>query len=177
MCIFGFLDGRYGKESKKSFRNSLRVLEEVLNKKENKPYYFAWVNATCEREFTEKFRVEVNDIPSVSVYIPSKNLFTNLIGSFDSDNINNLIQKTLNGKVHLNKIQTSDLRLKEIKCSDIKEYNDSFEDDDILNELKEDIKRKRLEEEEEKKRQKINEEFKRKKQEKEAKKNKDKLDL
>jgi len=166
------LDGRVKKESKKSFKNSIRILEEVLNKKENKPFYFAWVNATCETEFTEKFHVDLNGIPNIAVYVPQKNIFTNLIGSFDSENINNLIQKTLNGKVHLNKINFSDARIKEKKCKEIKEYDEtSFDDDEILMEMKEDIKKKKIEEEKEKKRQMRNEEFKRKKQEKRAKKN------
>ena len=39
LCIFGFLDGRYKRDSKKSFRNSIRILEEVLNKNENKPIH------------------------------------------------------------------------------------------------------------------------------------------
>ena len=170
ICIFGFLDGRVKQDSKKSFRNSIRILEEVLNKKENAPYYFGWVNATCETEFTETFHVDENQIPNIAVFVPNKNIFTNLIGAFDYDNINNLIQKTLNGKVHLNKINTSTLNLGAKKCSDIKEVKDNFEDDEILNEIKEDIKKKKIKEDKENERKRKNVERKAEKEAKKAKK-------
>ena len=170
ICIFGFLDGRYKKESKKSFKNSIRILEEVLNKKENQPFYFGWVNATCQNEFAEKFHVDLNQIPNVAIYVPSKNIFTNLIGSFDTENINDLIQKTLNGKVHLNKIETKEIHLVDRKCSLLREVVEDLEDDEILKEMKEDIQKKKKEQEEEEERKRKNEEFKEKRRQENKKK-------
>lgn len=173
MCIFGFLDGRAKKDSKKSFANSIRILEEVLNKKENQPFYFAWVNATCQNEFTETFHVDLNLLPNIAVYVPSKNVFSNLIGAFDIDNINGLIEKTLNGKVHMNKIQADLVKFVDRKCSDIKEFNEVIEDDEILNELKEDIRNKKIEEDKLNARKKKNEEIKQRKKEKKERKEKE----
>lgn len=49
LCVLGFLDGRFNKDSQKQFDNSIKVLEnvDIETRKRAKPVSFGWVNATC----------------------------------------------------------------------------------------------------------------------------------
>jgi len=166
LCIFGFFDGRINKASQKGFENSIKILEDVFNKNLNKPYSFGWVNATCHEYFSNTFNVNSEQIPTIAVYIPSKDIFTNLVGSYDIENINAFIEKVIQGKVSFNKINKENIKLPAIKCEEIKEYTEDLEDDEVLKELLEEQRLKREEEERERKRQETNKEIKEKKKKK-----------
>lgn len=71
----------------------------------------------------------------------------------------------------MNKITSELVKMPERQCNKIQEQNENFEDDEILNELREDIEKKRKEKEKEEKRERRNEEIRRKKEAREAKKN------
>lgn len=166
LCVFGLLDGRINKQSQKSFENSFKILENVLNKHQNKPYSFGWVNATCHEHFASTFNIYPESIPNIVFYIPNKDLFARFFGSFDVENINNFIEKVIQGKIHLNKIKKENVKIPAIRCEDIKEYNENLEEDEVLKEFLDEQKRKREEEEREQARLLSNEKAKQKKKKK-----------
>ena len=97
-------------------------------------------------------------------------MFANFIGTFEQDNLLSFIDKVLQGKVALNKIDESKLKFSSTPCESIKESSGSDSDDELLREIIEEEKIKR--EEFEKERQKLQEESKGKKKKKKKNKNK-----
>ena len=97
-------------------------------------------------------------------------MFANFIGTFEQDNLLSFIDKVLQGKVALNKIDQSKLKFSSTPCESIKESSGSDSDDELLREIIEEEKIKR--EEFEKERQKLQEESKGKKKKKKKNKNK-----
>lgn len=168
LCIFGFLDGRVNSASQKSFQNSVKILEDVLNKNTNKPFAFGWVNATCHEHFSNTFNVNPEQIPTLVIYVPSRDSFTTLFGSYDADNINKFIEKVVQGKVVFNKVDKDRVKLPPVKCDEIKEYSESLEDDEVLKEILEEQKMKREEQEREMKREEMNKEAKKKNKKKKS---------
>ncbi len=95
-------------------------------------------------------------------------MFANFIGTFEEDNLLSFIDRVLQGKVPLNKIDDSKLKFSATPCESIKESTSSDSDDELLREIIEEDKRKR--EEFEKERQKLDGESKGKKKKKKKKK-------
>ncbi len=100
-------------------------------------------------------------------------MFANFIGTFEQDNLLSFIDKVLQGKVALNKIDESKLKFSSTPCESIKESSGSDSDDELLKEIIEEEKIKR--EEFEKERQKLQEESKGKKKKKKKKNKKSEL--
>ena len=50
-CVLAFLDGRDNAVSKKSFQDSMSVLDKVLNGPKARSFTFSYVNATCQVKF------------------------------------------------------------------------------------------------------------------------------
>ncbi len=148
--------------SQKGFANSVKILEDVLNKNTNKPFAFGWVNATCHDQLSNTFNVNPEQVPTLVIYVPSRDSFTTLFGSYDADNINSFIERVIQGKVVFNKVDREKVKLPPIKCEEIKEYNESFEDDEVLKEILEEQKQKKEEQEREMRRQELNKETKKK---------------
>lgn len=152
--------------SQKSFENSVNILEQVLNKNAKKPFAFGWVNATCHEHFSNTFNINSDQIPTLVIYVPSRDSFTTLVGSYDVENINGFIDKVIRGKVVFSKVDRELVKLPAVKCEEIREYNESFEDDEILKEILEEQKGKREEQEREMKREEANNQAKDKKKKK-----------
>jgi hypothetical protein len=102
------------------------------------------------------------------VYVPAKNLFTTLIGTFDEDTINHFLNKVVNGKASMQNLDKSKMILEEKRCEDIKEIISEFdEDDELMKEIIEEEKKKR--EQFEKEREQLDGEGKKKKKKKKKK--------
>ncbi len=158
--MFGFLDGRTNKHSKKNFENSAKVLEDVYNKNVNKPYSFGWINTTCHENFSNVFNVNAEQTPTLVVYIPSIDSYTTLFGSFNVENIDNFIDKVIHGKTSLYKVDREKVIIPTVKCEKIVEYTENLEEDEVLKEYLDDQKRKKEEEQRERKRLEENMEYK-----------------
>ncbi len=163
LCVIGLLDGRTNQDSIKSFDNGMKVLDKLLIDDKTKPFTFGWVNATCQNEFITKMNTNAESLPNIVVYIPHKELYANLIGTFDYENILFFLENTLRGRVPLNNLTKKELTLKDIKCEDIKErVQENLEDDEILREIIEEERRKREEFEKERENSKKNKKKKKK---------------
>jgi hypothetical protein len=79
------------------------------------------------------------------IYVPSRDVYTTLIGTFDQENIKFFIDKIMAGKQTMTKVDKSKIKLVDRKCEELKETTESFEDDEILKELIEEEKKKREE--------------------------------
>ena len=134
----------------------MKILEEVLNKNNNKPYSFGWINATCHDSLSNNFNINNESLPNLVVYVPSKDVYVSLLGSYDVENINYFIERIMQGKVHFNRIDREKIKLPPLKCEEIKEYNENLEEDEVLKELLEEEKLKRESLEKERKRQELN---------------------
>ena len=139
----------------KSFDNGMKALDKLLIDDKTKPFTFGWVNATCQNEFITKMNVNVESLPNLVVYVPHKELYANLIGTFDYENILFFLENTLKGRVPLNSLNKNELTLKDIKCEDIKEkVDENLEEDEILKEIIEEERKKREQFEKEREEQK-----------------------
>jgi hypothetical protein len=47
-CLIGFLDARENEKSKKSFEESLQLLDKVTTGPKGRSYTYSWVNSTCQ---------------------------------------------------------------------------------------------------------------------------------
>lgn len=89
--------------------------------------------------------MNTESLPNLIIYVPSRDVYTTLVGTFDTESINSFISKALQGKNSLYNISKDQMKLKDIKCEDIKEINESEEDDEILREIIEAEQKKRKE--------------------------------
>jgi hypothetical protein len=101
------------------------------------------VNATCHWDFSSHLNINVESLPNLIVYVPSKNLYTSLIGTFEQETIVNFVDKVIQGKVSMNTIEKEKMNMTERNCEDIKEKGDSDEDDELLKQIIEEEKKKR----------------------------------
>ena len=111
--------------------------------------------------------INTESLPNLVVYVPSKDLYASLIGTFDDETINGFLDKVVQGRVNLVSIEKIKMELMEKKCEEIKEmaaYVEDSEDDEILREIIEEEKKKR--EEFEKERESMDGEKKKKKKKK-----------
>jgi hypothetical protein len=80
-------------------------------------------------------------LPNIALYIPHKDLFANLIGTYDTENILFFAERAIIGKVPLNTVKK--LTLPDKRCEDIKEKpQENLEDDEILREMIEERKKR-----------------------------------
>lgn len=107
-------------------------------------------------------------LPSAVVYVPSKKLFTNFVGTFEEESLSSYLDRVMQGKVAFNNIDESKLRFSDTPCENKREVVSSDADDELLREIIEEEKRKR--EEFEKERNRLDEQSKTKKKKKKKKK-------
>lgn len=139
------MDAKENEASEKSFENSMKIYKEILNKNINKPYNFGWLNATCHETFAGIFNVNSASLPNLIAYIPSREVYTSLIGTFDEENIEAFIDKVIKGKASFYKVSKDSIKMEDIKCEEIKEIAENLEDDEILKEILEEERKKREE--------------------------------
>ena len=144
LCLFGFLDGRKNEESKKSYDSSFKIYQEVLEKNTNKPYNFGWVNSTCQENFSSVFNINSGSLPNLIGYIPSRDVYASLLGSFETENIDSFLDTVIRGKANFYKIQKEKVILEDIKCEEIQEIQENLEEDEILKEILEEERKKRV---------------------------------
>lgn len=99
------------------------------------------------------FDVDVESLPHGVIYVPGRESYIPLIGTFNVENIHTLINKVLNGRgISLRQLPISNLKLKDdVRCEQLKEEIDtSHEDDEILKEILEEERKKREQLEKEK---------------------------
>ena len=161
LCLLGFFDGKENESSKNSFDNSMKIYKDFQKKHYNKPYNFGWVNATCQENFSSKFNVNLGSLPNLIAYIPSRDVYAMLVGTFEMENLDIFINKVIKGQANFSRMEKKFVRLDDIKCEEIKEFEENLEDDEILKEIleeqrikKEQAEKERLAEEEPKKKKK-----------------------
>ena len=145
-----------------------KIFKNFTEMSKKRPTTFGYINATCQEEFSSKFGINIDSLPSIIVYSYTKDVYANLVGSFIEDDMNELINKAVSGRINFQRIQKDNAILQDIKCETIQPFVESDDDDDIMKELLDEEKRKREEFDKEKKK----EEKERKKKEKEEKKKK-----
>lgn len=175
-CFIALLDGRVSEEP--AYLRNVNALEVIVAKNQDKPYSFLHINATCHDEILKEFNINIDVLPTAIIFVPSKDMYTNLVGTFESESILSFMDRVLKGKLSMQAITKEKFKVFEEKdCSLIKDEiseSSSTEDDDIMKEMMEEIKRKEAEAEE---KQKIEAESKGKKKGKKKKKSKKKDDL
>lgn len=145
LCLLAFFDAKDNENSKKSLENSMKIYKELYSKNLNKPYNFGWINATCHEMFSSNFNVNSASLPNLIAYIPSREVYTTLVGTFDLENIDNFLDKVIKGKTNFYKIKKDLIKLQDIKCEDLKEIAENLEEDEILKEILEEERKKREE--------------------------------
>jgi hypothetical protein len=123
----------------------MKIYKEIFTKNSNKLYNFGWVNATCHESFSAVFNVNSASLPNIIAYIPSREVYTSLVGTYDLENIESFIDKVIKGKASFYKISKQQLKMPEIKCEEIKEIAENFEEDEIVKEILEEERKKREE--------------------------------
>jgi hypothetical protein len=146
-CFISFLDGRINNEV--SYNNQIGVLENLVKKNSDKPYSFLHVNATCHDEILSEFNVNIDSLPNGILYVPHKDMYANLIGTFDEENVQMFVDKSIQGKNPMQSFTKDRFKIFSDKdCSLIKEevIEENTEDDDIMKEMMEEIRKKEEEE-------------------------------
>lgn len=140
VCFLAFFDGKENGSSKKLFDKSFEIYKEMHKKHYKKPFNFGWVNATCQENFSNKFNINSASLPNLIAFIPSKNVYANLIGTFEKENLDIFVNKLIKGQINLYKIDKNLVTLDNLKCEDMIEIKEHFEEDEILKEILEEKK-------------------------------------
>ena len=176
LCIIGFFDMRPGDSYEKNFDDNFRIFKNFTEMSKKRPTTFGYINATCQEEFSSKFGINIESLPSIIIYSYTKDVYANLVGNFIEEDMEELVNKAVSGRINFQRIQKDNAILQDIKCETIQPFVETDDDDDIMKELLDEEKRKREEfdkernaEEDSKKKKK-----KKKKDKKDKKKKKDK---
>ena len=183
LCIIGFFDMRPGDNYQKNFEENFEIFKNFSEVSKKRPTSFGYINATCQEEFSSKFGINSESLPSIILYSYSKDAYANLVGGFNVEDMSELITKAVSGRINFQRMQKNNAVLQDIKCETIQPYVESNDDDDdIMQELLAEEKRKReqfdkernAEDDDKKKKKKKNKDKKDKKDKKGKKKKKDK---
>lgn len=140
-CFIGLLNGKSYEEQ--NYNRNVKMLEELVEKDQNKPYSYLYVNATCHDELLQEFNINVDSLPNAIIYVPTKDVYTSLIGTFDEESINSFMSRVINGKVSMQSTTKDKFKVTTKDCSTIQEeVVASSDDDDIMREMMEEIQRK-----------------------------------
>ena len=177
LCIIGFFDMRPGENYENNFEKNFEVFKNFTEISKKRPTSFGYINATCQEEFSSKFGINIESLPSIIIYSYTKDAYANLVGNFNEEDMTELINKAVSGRINFQRMQKNNAILQDIKCETIQPYVETDDDDDdIMKELLAEERRKREEfdkernaEDESKKKKK-----KKKKDKKDKKKKKDK---
>ena len=120
-CIIAFFDMKTNKESQKRFKEKFEVFKNFTEISRQKPTSFGYVNASCQVDFTIKFGVEMETLPSLIIYSYEKEVYSNHFGGFILEDMADLITNAGSGRVHFKKMLKENAVMPEIKCETIKE--------------------------------------------------------
>ena len=175
LCIVGFFDMRPGDNYEKNFEENFKIFKNFTEINKKRPTSFAYINATCQEEFSSKFGINLESLPSIIIYSYTKDVYANLVGGFNEEDMSELINKAVSGRINFQRMQKDNAVLQDIKCETIMPFVQSDDDDDdIMKELLAEEKRKR--EEFDKERNADDDSKKKKKKKKKDKDKKDKKD-
>ena len=147
LCIIGFFDMRPGDNYQKNFEEKFNIFKNFSEVSKKRPTSFGYINATCQEEFSSKFGINLESLPSIILYSYSKDAYANLVGGFNVDDMSELINKALSGRLNFQRMQKDNAILQDIKCETIQPYveNKDDDDDDLMKELLAEERRKREE--------------------------------
>ena len=172
LCIIGFFDMRPGDMSSVSFEKNFKIFKNFTEISKKRPTSFGYINATCQEEFSSKFGINIESLPSIIIYSYTKDVYANLVGNFNEEDMSELLNKAVSGRINFQRMQKDNAVLMDIKCETIQPFEEKDDDDDIMKELLDEEKKKR--EEFDKERNEEDESKKKKKKKKKDKKDKKK---
>ena len=143
LCIIGFFDMRPGDMYPKNFEDNFKIFKNFTELSKKRPTSFGYVNATCQEEFSSKFGINIESLPSIIIYSYSKDVYTNLVGRFSEDDMSELLNKAVSGRINFQRMQKDNAVLQDIKCETIQPFVESDDDDDIMQEIIAEERRKR----------------------------------
>ena len=143
LCIIGFFDMRPGDMYTKNFEDNFKIFKNFTELSKKRPTSFGYVNATCQEEFSSKFGINIESLPSIIIYSYSKDVYTNLVGRFSEDDMSELLNKAVSGRINFQRMQKDNAVLQDIKCETIQPFVESDDDDDIMQEIIAEERRKR----------------------------------
>ena len=145
LCIIGFFDMRPGDMYSQNFEEKFKIFKNFTELNKKRPTSYGYVNATCQEEFSSKFGINIESLPSIIIYSYSKDVYTNLVGRFSEDDMTELLNKAVSGRINFQRMQKDNAVLQDIKCETIQPFVESDDDDDIMKEILAEEQRKREE--------------------------------
>jgi len=97
-----FLNGEYDEEIKRTnlnYEKNLNILEELSEEIKFENLNLFYVNATCHEDFTHKFRIGLDKLPSAVVYDSYHKMFSTMSEEFNKENLKNLIADSFDRKI------------------------------------------------------------------------------
>ena len=145
LCIIGFFDMRPGDMYAQNFEEKFKIFKNFTELNKKRPTSYGYVNAACQEEFSSKFGINIESLPSIIIYSYSKDVYTNLVGRFSEDDMTELLNKAVSGRINFQRMQKDNAVLQDIKCETIQPFVESDDDDDIMKEILAEEQRKREE--------------------------------
>ena len=145
LCIIGFFDMRPGDMSSVSFEKNFKIFKNFTEISKKRPTSFGYINATCQEEFSSKFGINIESLPSIIIYSYTKDVYANLVGNFNEEDMSELLNKAVSGRINFQRMQKDNAVLMDIECETIQPFEEKDDDDDIMKELLDEEKRKREE--------------------------------
>ena len=130
-CIIAFFDMKTNKESQKRFKEKFEVFKNFTQISRQKPTSFGYVNASCQVDFTIKFGVEMETLPSLIIYSYEKEVYSNHFGGFILEDMADLITNAGSGREKKKKMLKENAVMPDIKCEDIKEEKKQEKNTDL----------------------------------------------
>ena len=144
LCLIGFFDQNYGNERK--FNESFEIFSNLTKQIKNRQISYGYVNATCQAEFTSKFGVNIESLPSLIIYSYNKDVFVNLVGRFNLEDLLDFVSQTIKGQMNFQRIQRDNAKLEPLNCTSLQPPQSVDEgDDELMKELLEEERKKREE--------------------------------
>ena len=143
LCIIGFFDMRPGDNYQKNFEDNFKIFKNFTEISKSRPTTFGYINATCQEEFSSKFGINSESLPSIIIYSYTKDVYANLVGTFSEEDMTELLNKAVSGRINFQRMQKDNAVLQDIKCETIQPFVESDDDDDIMRELLAEEQRKR----------------------------------
>ena len=137
---------RAGDDYETNFEKNFEIFRNFSEISKKRPTSFGYINATCQEEFSSKFGINSESLPSIIIYSYAKDAYANLVGGFNEEDMTELINKAVSGRINFQRMQKNNAILQDIKCETIQPYVPmDDDDDDIMKELLAEEKRKREE--------------------------------
>ena len=136
---------RPGDMSSVSFEKNFKIFKNFTEISKKRTTSFGYINATCQEEFSSKFGINIESLPSIIIYSYTKDVYANLVGNFNEEDMSELLNKAVSGRINFQRMQKDNAVLMDIKCETIQPFEEKDDDDDIMKELLDEEKRKREE--------------------------------